>query len=91
MEGVTAALVAFIFVCIIFPHLIKHRAQYYTAVALVIAIVLCHAAPWGFFRVLIAILQATSILLLILGAGGLSARELAGEFANAYEVIRRGE
>src|ERR1043165_8279076 len=92
MEGVTAALVAFVFVCIIFPQLIKHHAQFYTAFALVLIVVLLHAITWGyFFRALTGTLQMAAILLFVLAAGGLTPRQLAGEFANAYEVIRRGE
>jgi len=89
---INAALVAFIFVCIIFPHLIKHRAQFYIGVALALGTILLNAVTWGyFFYVLIAIVQVATILIFILAAGGLSARDLAGEFTNAYEVIRRGE
>ena len=40
MEGVTTAIVAFVFVCIIFPHIIKNRPQYYAAVALVLLSIL---------------------------------------------------
>lgn len=40
MQGVTTAIVAFIFACIIWPHLIKHRSQFYGAVALLLAIIL---------------------------------------------------
>jgi len=89
---INAALVAFTFVCVIFPHLIKHKAQFYTAVALTISCVLLDAVFWGyFFHVIIAVVQVSTILVFILAAGGLSARDLAGEFTNAYEVIRRGE
>ncbi|MGH7213482.1 MAG: hypothetical protein ACREIT_01685 [Tepidisphaeraceae bacterium] len=38
-----------------------------------------------------AILQIFAILLLVMSAGGISARELAGDMKRAYEVIRRGE
>ena len=102
MYGVTTAIVAFIFVCIIFPHIIKNRPQYYAAVALVLLSILVDAG--GFMvsvnersalrvvaYVFCAILQVISIILLLLSAGGLRARELGQEFARAYEVMRRGE
>jgi len=92
MQGIFIALVAFIFVCIIYPHLIKHKAQFYVAVALVLIAILFDAMTWGyFFHVVVAILQVCAILVFILACGGLSARDLAGEFANAYEVMRRGD
>ncbi len=94
MEGVTTAITAFIFVCIIYPHLVKHKPQYYGALVFLIAIIVLDV-----FRktesivpaLLVAMLQVGAIILLILATGGLSARELAGEMLNAYEVIRRGE
>src|SRR5437870_727805 len=92
MQGVTAALTGFIFVCVIFPHLIKHSAQFYAPVALVLLIIIfAPLSDVAFFRVLLGLLQAVAIIVFILAAGGLSARELAGEFTNAYQVIRRGE
>ena len=85
MEGVTAALVGFIFVCIIWPHVIRHRTQFYAAVALVLAIVVLEALTWGFFfRALTGILQACAIFVLILAAGGLTARQLARIFHHFY-------
>jgi len=102
MQGVTTAIVAFIFVCIIFPHIIKNRPQYYAAVAVVLLSILVDAG--GFMvsvnekaalrvvaYVFCAILQVIAIVLLLLSAGGLRARELGKEFARAYEVMRRGE
>ena len=37
------------------------------------------------------LLQVAAILLLFSSAGGLSVKELAGEMARAYEVMRRGD
>lgn len=100
MHGVTTAIVGFVFVCIIYPHLIKNRPQFWSAVGMVMAIILLDAighmtaSPGALERatyVLAALLQIASMLLLIMSAGGLSARQLADEVGNAFEVIRRGE
>src|SRR3954447_14455994 len=92
MQGVTTAIVGFIFVCLAFPHFIKHKPQYYAAVACVIFVIAVDAFTSGrFFYAIIASLQIFAIILLILATGGLTARELAGEMVRAYEVIRRGE
>jgi hypothetical protein len=40
---------------------------------------------------MIALLQVFAVVLSVMSAGGISARELAGEMVNAYEVMRRGE
>ena len=39
----------------------------------------------------VGVLQLIGLLMLVLCVGGLTAKELAGEMANAYEVMRRGE
>lgn len=100
MEGVTTAIVAFLFVCVVFPSLVKNKPQWYAALAAVLLVILLHALMWifpgsawlrGFTGFMTGLLQIGAILLLILSAGGLSARELAGEMKRAYEVIRRGE
>jgi len=101
MHGVTTAIVGFIFVCVIFPHLVKNRPQFYAAMTAVFIIILLdslanilmRASP-GF--VLFAysatgVLQVIAIFLLFLSAGGITWRALAGDMAKAYEVIRRGE
>jgi hypothetical protein len=98
MHGVTTAIVAFILACLIFPQVIKNKPQYYAAVGLVLLVILFDAiarmvnAP-GFFKfvtLLTAILQMATIFLLILSAGGLTVRDLAGDLADTFEVIRRG-
>src|SRR5687768_9720465 len=102
MQGVTTALVAFIFFCVIFPERIKSRPQFYAAFALICLIILLDAlgfmiSGWEFkgFRVFAyfatAVLQVGAICLLFLAAGGITWRDLGGELTNAYEVIRRGE
>jgi hypothetical protein len=96
MEGVTTAIVAFILACVIFPRVVKNKPQYYGALACVVLIILFGAigrmapAAGTFAAVMTAILQIGAILLLILSAGGLSMRDLAGELADTIEVVRRG-
>jgi hypothetical protein len=100
MEGVTTAIVAFLFVCVVFPSLVKNRPQWYAALAAVVLVILLNALRFAFIESLglarftsfmTGMLQIAAILLLILSAGGLSVRELAGDMKRAYEVIRRGE
>ncbi len=99
MEGVTTAVVAFIFVCMVFPSLVRSRPHFYSALAAIIVVILVQAlipmiaAPkfTVFVGALSALLQVGAILLLFLACGGLSARELADDMKRAYEVIRRGE
>jgi hypothetical protein len=98
MQGVTTALVAFIFFCVIFPERIKNRPQFYAAFALICLVILLDAvglmlASYS-FRVFVyfatAVLQVGTICLLFLAAGGITWRDLGGEMRHAFEVIRRG-
>jgi hypothetical protein len=99
MEGVTTAIVLFIFVAICFPRLIDNRPQYYAALACALLIILLDGLARIFnntdfsrFAYMgTAILQFAAILLLFLSAGGLTTRGLTKEMAGAFEVIRRGE
>lgn len=101
MDGVKTAIVGFIFVCIVLPHIVKNRHQYYMALVIVLLGMLLQVLAnafsqpgAGFWRVCYTfdlLLQAVAILLLVMAAGGLSASELAGNMARAYEVMRRGE
>ncbi len=105
MEGVTTAIVLFIFVCILFPRLIDNRAQYYIAFVLTLLIILVDALRriWfdpaatedsgliTFTHVAIAVLQVAAMVLLFMSAGGLTVRGLSKEMTGAFEVIRRGE
>ena len=98
MSGVTTAIVAFILACLIFPKVVKNKPQYYAAVGLILAVILFDAlarivAASGFTKfvvLLTAILQIGAIFLLILSAGGLTVKDLAGDLADTFEVIRRG-
>lgn len=99
MEGVTAAIVAFLFVCMIFPSMVRNRPQYYGAFSAVLCIILLHSLNMMiqstgfevFAGVMTGLLQIIAIILLFLSVGGLTVRELARDMAHAFEVIRRGE
>lgn len=99
MEGVTTAIVLFIFVCVIYPQLVKHKPQFYGAFTALLIIILLHslssmigtAGFQVFAGFLTGLLQLIAIILLFMSCGGISLRELAGDMARAYEVIRRGE
>jgi len=99
MQGILTIIVAFIFVCVLFPRIVKHEVQFYTAFGLVLLILLLDViggifgSP-GFSRflgVMQGLLTIGALLLLVLATGGLSLKDLTGEFRNAFEVIRRGE
>lgn len=100
MEGVTTAIVLFVFACVLFPRVVRNKPQYYFAVGCVLTMIVFGALgivaePGGglsrFVAVAVAVLQVLAILALILGTSGQSAGELRDEMARAYEVIRRGE
>lgn len=99
MEGVTTAIVAFIFVCVLFPKLVKNPTQFYTAFGMVILMLLFNSVArifnsdkfTTFVGGLNGLLQLAALFLLVLSTGGLSLKDFAGEFKNAIEVIRRGE
>ncbi len=99
MEGVTTALVAFIFVCVVYPKLVKNKTQFYAALTAVVLIILLYslntmigtAGFQVFAGAVIGLLQIGAIVLLFLSAGGITLRELSGDMARAYEVMRRGE
>lgn len=98
--GVTTAIVAFCFVCVVFPHIVKNKTQFYagfTAVLLVILIhslaVMLYTSPGFqvFAGAATCLLQIAAIITLFLSAGGITLKQLGGDMARAYEVIRRGE
>jgi hypothetical protein len=98
MHGVTTAIVAFILACLIFPQVVKNKPQYYAALGLILGVIFFEAlartigsASFNrFVYLMVAILQVGAIFLLILSAGGLTVRDLAGDLAGTFEVIRRG-
>jgi hypothetical protein len=99
MDGVITAIVVFFFICILFPKLVKNHAQFYVAFALILLIILMETlgvmfASQGFLRfvhVMVGLFTIGAMLLLVLATGGLSLKDLSGEFLTAFEVIRRGE
>ena len=100
LDGVTTVLVAFLFVCLVFPSIVRHKQQFYGALAAVVGILLLHTLglivvesdklglPVAVFT---GLLQIVALLLLVLCVGGLTTRQLAGDMSRAYEVMRRGE
>src|SRR3954468_4933895 len=100
MEGVTTAIVAFIFACLVWPNLVKNKTQFYSTIGLVMLILLLDAIghmasgdgplPRGMY-VLAALLQMLTILVLVMCVGGLTPRELAGEVTEAVDTLRHGE
>jgi hypothetical protein len=99
MEGVTTAIVAFLFVCIVFPTIVKNKPQYYGAFAAIVAVIILNGLMYAihsgafdaFSYFMICLLQVAAMILLTLAAGGLTFRQLAGEVTEAIEVVRRGE
>src|SRR5687768_17104962 len=98
MEGVITAIVAFIYVCIVFPRTVRHRAQFYAAVGAIVVILLFRSLAImvgsGGFQVfvgaLIGLLTLVAFVMMILSIGGLSLHELTTDIRGAFEVIRRG-
>jgi hypothetical protein len=99
MEGITTAIVVFIFVCILFPRLVKHRTQFYAAFLLILVLLFFESLAGvigsdGFSRFvhgMSGFVVMGCLVLLVLATGGLSLKDLTGEFKSAIEVIRRGE
>ncbi len=100
LDGVTTVLVAFLFVCLVMPSLVKNRPQYYVAMACLLGVIAVHTLALVFgtspsfalgMGVATGGLQFVAFLLLVLSVGGLTVKQLAGDMARAYEVIRRGE
>jgi hypothetical protein len=100
LEGVTTAIVLFVFACMLYPRLVKNKTQFYAAFTCVIVIILLTSLRQMLYNsvgfqvfsgAMIGLLQAGAIVLLFLSAGGLTFKELGGDLARAYEVVRRGE
>jgi hypothetical protein len=96
MEGVTAAIVAFLFVCVVFPNVIKKKPKFYAALACVILVIFLSGLnvllkPGGVVDVsyfIICLLQIAAIILLILAAGGLTFKQLLTEVNEAIDSVR---
>jgi hypothetical protein len=97
MNGVTTAIVAFIFLALAFPSLIKNKTQYYAALLLVVLVIffdaLGHtfAGASGFAYFIAAILQIGAVVTLVLAAGGLTVREFGREVGDVADVVMHGE
>jgi len=98
MQGVTTAIVAFIFLCLVIPSLIKNKGQYYAAFIAVVAVIFLDAVAHMFPEsavsikavcyVLAGFIQIIAVVMLFLATGGLTFRALSGDM---IEVLRRGE
>lgn len=100
MQGVTTAIVACIFAGLIWPQIVKSKAQFNSAIGLVMLILLLDAighmsapdtALPHVMYVLSAIIQMLTILVLVMCIGGMSPRELAGEVSETIDTLRHGE
>ena len=96
-EGVTAAVVGFIFACIAFPHLVKKRQPFYFGLWLVLAVILLQSVRAMLYKVealvyiaagFSGVLLILAVLALVVATGGFSIGELK---SNLIEVVRRGE
>lgn len=98
MEGVTTAIIAFIFVCVIYPHLVKNRPQFYGGFAAILLVILINSvgrmidakAPPVAVEGINGLLQVASILLIYMSCGGLSVVDLLADVGKTIEVVRRG-
>ena len=92
---ISVPIVGFIFVCIIFPSIVKSKPQFYMAIAVLLLIlvldVIIAMSTTHFFLILRGVLFIVDFIVLVLSTGGLSLHELGGELKGAYEVMRRGE
>jgi len=99
-DGVTTAIVAFCFVCVIFPHIVKNKTQFYAGFSAILLVILIHSLAVMLYNspgfqvfagAATCLLQIVAIITLFLSAGGITLKQLGGDMARAYEVIRRGE
>jgi hypothetical protein len=97
MNGVTTAIVLYIFACVGYPQLIKNRPQFYAALGLLLLIILFDCighlpfpALASFAYFINALFQIGAIALLVMSTGGKSLRELTGDMSETIEVVRRG-
>jgi hypothetical protein len=97
VEGVTSAIVAFLFVCVVFPRLVKNKPQYYAAFAAILLVILLSGLErviatlsfMAFAAFTTAVLQVSAMILLILAVGGLTWRQLVGEVNEAIDEFRQ--
>jgi hypothetical protein len=96
MEGVTTAVVLFVFLCLAMPSLIKHRNQYYVAFFAIVGVIFLDAvahmlpesaaASRAVCYVMGAFAQIIAVVMMFLATGGLTFRALQGDM---IEVLRR--
>src|SRR5688572_5764927 len=98
--ALTLPLIAFLFVCLIFPKIVRNRPQFYISFALLVLILLFNILSAIFMRfegfvrfmtIMSHIFLLGAFILLVLCAGGLSLHELSGEVFRSFEVMRRGD
>ena len=95
MHGVTTAIVAFIFAGVIWPHVVKHRVQFYAALLIGCLIILFDSIGriWTSTNTPLTavngLLQIVGIVMCVLSTG-MSVKDLSGEVFNTIEVVRRG-
>src|SRR3954470_9812977 len=95
----TTPLIAFLFVCLIFPKIVRNRPQFYISFGLLVLILLLNIVgkvfpgeKFNYFlQVIVEVLRLMVFILLVLCAGGLSLHELTGEVFRSFEVMRRGD
>jgi len=98
MEGITTALVLFLFAGLIVPRLIKNRQQFYIGFGCILLIILMMTLSLMIQRpfmqvfggVVVGLSQLIALIAFFMSAGGLSLNDIGKEFQGAYEVIRRG-
>src|SRR2546421_9934366 len=96
----TTPLIGFLFVCLIFPKIVRNRPQFYMSFAILVLILLLNIISMMFHErtgfvyflsVIVEVLRLVVFILLVLCAGGLSLHELTGEVFRSFEVMRRGD
>src|SRR5436309_15151282 len=95
----TTPLIAFLFVCLIFPKIVRNRPQFYISFGILVLILLLNIVARMFpgekfvyfVSVIVDVLRLVVFILLVLRAGGLSLHELTGEVFRSFEVMRRGD
>jgi hypothetical protein len=96
---VTAVIVAFIFVGLSIPHLVKRRPPFYAALGLILIVILfdsighttsLNGAFSAFIYLINALLQIVAIVMLVLSTAGQSLGELAGEVGKSIDSVRYG-
>ena len=99
MDGINAAVVGYLLLCMVWPQLVKNKAYYYLGLAAVLLYVVLEAFAACFHRDgnmhaaihIVAILSSgLALVLVVLASGGLSIREFAGEMGSAFDAFRHG-